>query len=157
MTLSGDLPLWIGSLLNIGFVVLIGGTLFVAVTVTASIEIDRLISGPCPTPSWPWSSSLSTSGVAALGAIVGRDNPLAVAGATLAAAALFTPVRRGVQGWVDRRFDRARYDSPAGRERFSSRLRDQMELDGLTADLEGVVNRTLRPTITGVWLASARK
>ena len=79
-----------------------------------------------------------------------------MAGATLAAAALFSPVRRRVQAWVDRRFDRAHYDSEQVVAGFSARLREQVELDGLTADLEGVVNRTLRPTITGVWLASTR-
>jgi hypothetical protein len=55
---------------------------------------------------------------------------------------------------VDRRFDRARYDREQVVAGFSARLRDQVDLDGLIADLEGVVNRTLRPTITEVWLKS---
>ena len=71
-------------------------------------------------------------------------DPLAVAGATLAAAALFNPVRRRVQGWVDRRFDRARYDAQQVVEQFSSRLRAETDLDGLRSDLTGVVEEHSR-------------
>ena len=74
-------------------------------------------------------------GVAALGALVGSENPLAVAGATLAAAALFNPLRRRVQRWVDGRFDRGRYDAARVAEGFSTRLRDEVDLEGLTTDL----------------------
>jgi hypothetical protein len=88
----------------------------------------------------------------ALGAIIGRDNPLAVAGATLAAAALFTPVRRRVQGWVDRRFDRSRYDAQQVVEQFASRLRAETDLDGLRSDLTGVVEETLRPAAISLWV-----
>ncbi|HEX2369837.1 MAG TPA: hypothetical protein VHM94_11460 [Acidimicrobiia bacterium] len=157
VTIPGDVPPLLSSFINIGFVILVGSTLFVAVTRLGLYEIDRLISR---TLAYAIVAVVIAAaylgGIAALGAIVGRDNPLAVAGATLAAAALFSPVRRRVQAWVDRRFDRARYDSEQVVAGFSARLRDQVELDGLTADLEGVVNRTLRPTITGVWLASTR-
>jgi hypothetical protein len=91
-------------------------------------------------------------GVTALGAIIGRDNPLAVAGATLAAAALFNPVRRRVQRWVDRRFDRARYNAAGVVDDFASRLRHEVDLDGLAADLTGVVTTTLRPAAMSIWL-----
>ena len=157
VTIPGDIPPLLSSFINIGFVILVGTTLFIAVTRLGLYEIDRLISRTLAyTIVAVVIAGAYLGGIAALGAIVGRDNPLAVAGATLAAAALFTPVRRRVQSWVDRRFDRARYDSEQVVAGFSARLRDQVELDGLTADLEGVVNRTLRPTITGVWLASTR-
>jgi hypothetical protein len=90
--------------------------------------------------------------VSAIGSVAGRQNPLAVAGATLAAAALFSPVRRRVQAWVDHRFDRARYDTEQVVEGFSARLRDEVDLDGLTTDLTGVVTVTLRPVSAGVVL-----
>ena len=88
----------------------------------------------------------------ALGALVGRGNPLAVAGATLAAAALFTPLRRRVQEFVERRFDRSRYDAGHGGGRLSSRLRQEVDLDGLTTDLTAVVGQTLRPVSVSLWL-----
>jgi hypothetical protein len=88
----------------------------------------------------------------ALGALVGRGNPLAVAGATLAAVALFSPLRRRVQEFVDRRFDRSRYDAERVVNDFASSLRHGADLDGLSADLAGVVTTTLRPAMVSVWL-----
>ncbi len=90
--------------------------------------------------------------VAAVGAVVGSTNSLAVAGATLAAAALFNPVRRRVQLWVDRRFDRTRYDAHSVVEQFSARLRDEVDLDGLTGDLTRLVGETLRPAAVSLVL-----
>jgi hypothetical protein len=95
--------------------------------------------------------------VLALGAVVGRGNPLTVAGATLAAAALFNPVRRRVQGWVDRRFDRARYDAVRVVEGFTSRLRAEVDLEGLVTDLTGVVHTTLRPDRISIWLVEGMR
>jgi hypothetical protein len=92
----------------------------------------------------------------ALGSLVGRDNPLAVAGATLAAAALFNPVRRRVQEFVDRRFNRSRYDATRVVDGFASRLREEVDLDGLTTDLTGVVGRTLHPASLSLWLREDR-
>ena len=87
-----------------------------------------------------------------LGAVVGRSNPLVVAGATLTAAALFSPVRRKVQRFVDRRFDRSRYDAVRVVDGFASRLRSEVDLDGLTRDLSNVVGQTLRPATVRLWL-----
>jgi hypothetical protein len=95
-------------------------------------------------------------GVAALGALVGSENPLAVAAATLAAAALFTPVRRSVQGWVDRRFSRSKYDAQRVVEDFTTKLRDEVDLLGLSTELRRVVNVTLRPTMASLWLMEER-
>ena len=80
---------------------------------------------------------------------------LVVAGATLAAAALFNPVRHRVQGWVDRRFDRGRYDAQKVVEQFSSRLRAEADLDGLRSDLTGVVEEKLRPAAVSLWVREA--
>jgi len=77
---------------------------------------------------------------------------LAVAASTLVAFALFQPVRRTVQGAVDRRFDRARYDSDRTAEAFSTRVRSEVDLDAVADDLTGSVRRALRPQAMSLWL-----
>ncbi len=79
--------------------------------------------------------------------------PVAVAAATLAAAALFTPVRRRVQHAVDRRFNRARYDADRTIAAFSARLKDAVDTGAVRDDLLAVVGRSLEPAHLSVWLA----
>jgi hypothetical protein len=92
--------------------------------------------------------------VLGLGQLLGRDSPLVVAAATLAVAAVFQPARRQIQVVVDRRFNRRRHDTARIVEGFGSRLRDQVDLDTLTADLLGVVDQTMQPTQASLWLRS---
>ena len=84
-----------------------------------------------------------------------EDNDLVVAGSTLAVAALFSPLRRRVQAFVDRRFYRLRYDAQRTLEAFSARLREEVDLDTLSAELVGVVRHTLQPASVRVWLADS--
>ena len=81
------------------------------------------------------------------------SSPVAVAAATLAAAALFSPLRRRVQRGVDRRFNRARYDADRMVAAFAGRLKDAVDLDAVRADLAGVVQGALEPAQLSVWLA----
>ena len=79
--------------------------------------------------------------------------PVAVAAATLAAAALFTPVRRRVQRQVDRRFNRARYDADQIAAAFATRLKDTVDLGSVREDLTGIVSRALEPAHVSVWMS----
>jgi hypothetical protein len=83
----------------------------------------------------------------------GAKTPVGVAAATLAAAALFSPLRRRVQRAVDRRFNRSRYDAEQTVAAFAARLQDQVELDAVRADLTTVVRAALEPTHVGIWIA----
>ncbi|MGI8516991.1 MAG: hypothetical protein ACR2ME_01415 [Acidimicrobiia bacterium] len=144
----------IGSVLNVFLTVGLGGAIMVAVLRYRLYEIDRLVSR---TVTYAL-VALILAGVylavvIALGSRLGQDNSLAVAGSTLATAALFSPVRRRVQTFVERRFDRARYNAQLVVDNFSSRLRDEVDLESLVGDLAAVVDRTMRPANVSLWLA----
>ena len=83
---------------------------------------------------------------------LGEGQTIAVAGSTLLAAALFGPLRRRAQTIVDRRFDRARYDASLTVQAMTDRLRDDVDIDRVEADVIGVVDRTFHPTTASVWL-----
>jgi hypothetical protein len=80
-------------------------------------------------------------------------SPVAVAGSTLVAAALFNPLRQRVQRAVDRRFNRARYDADQTVTAFAARLQDAVDLDAVQADLAGVVHQVLEPAHVSVWVS----
>jgi hypothetical protein len=118
-------------------------------------DIDRLISR---TLAYAIVTGLLVGVYAAVVAVAGAasfSSPVEVAAATLAAAALFSPLRRRVQRVVDRRFNRARYDADRMVAEFAARLKDAVDLDAVRVDLAGVVQQTLEPAHVSVWIAGS--
>jgi hypothetical protein len=118
-------------------------------------DIDRVVSR---TVSYALLTGLLglvyAGGVVALGTLRASSD-LAVAGSTLAVAALFGPARRRIQSAVDRRFNRARYDAARTVESFAARLRDKVDLDELSAELLGAVRTAVEPDRASLWLRPA--
>ncbi len=158
-TLSGEAsPRWLDVLGNIAVLtfVLIPIAIVVAILKHGLYGIDRLISRSVSYAVITGTLLAIYFGlVTAAGSFMPKGNSLGVAGATLVVAALFQPLRRRVQAAVDRRFNRARYDAGRTVEAFSTRLRDEVDLDSLRADLIAVVRGTMEPATVGLWLRSS--
>jgi hypothetical protein len=116
-------------------------------------DLDRIISR---TVAYGLLTVLLGGGYAAvvlgLGRLLGSDSSLVVAAATLATAALFQPARRRIQATVDRRFNRHRYDAARTIAAFTARLREQVDLNTLSAELVAVVDQTMEPASASLWL-----
>jgi hypothetical protein len=146
-------PSWVGILVLAGLVAL-PVSIGVAVLKYRLFDIDRIISR---TLAYAIVTGLLVGLYAGLVLLATRvlslHGTVAVAAATLAAAALFNPVRKRVQLRVDRRFNRARYDAEQTVAAFAARLKDQVELASVRDDLAGVIQQALEPAHISVWVS----
>jgi uncharacterized membrane protein YbhN (UPF0104 family) len=116
-------------------------------------DLDRIVSRTLAYGLLTVLLGLAYAAVAlVLGQLLGRDSSLVVAAATLAVAAVFQPARRRIQTAVDRRFNRRKYNAAMTIEAFSTRLREQIDLDTLSTELLTVVDQTTEPTQVSLWL-----
>jgi hypothetical protein len=115
-------------------------------------EIDRIISRTLAYAAVTGLLIGAYAGLVLLAThVLSFSSSVAVAASTLAAAALFSPLRRRVQRVVDRRFNRARYDAELTVAAFAARLKDAVDLDSVRVDLAAVVQQTLEPAHLSVW------
>jgi hypothetical protein len=153
------LPGWAGILPNAATYVIYPALLCPPVAIAVAVlryrlwDLDRLVSR---TVTYTLVTALLVVPylliVPAATRLAGDAGGLAVAAATLAAVAAFTPLRRRVQDLVDRRFNRRRYDAVRTVDAFAARLREHVDLDALAAELLAVVDQTVQPTRASLWL-----
>ena len=128
----------------------------VAITRHGLYEINRIVSRTVSyTLVVVLLALLYLGTVTVLANFLPAESPVAVAGSTLAVAALFNPLRRRVQAWVDRRFNRSRYDTQKVMDDFAGSLRDRVDPDGVVDGWVGVVSETMQPSTVGVWVRDA--
>jgi hypothetical protein len=157
-----DTPLWferVGFALNIVFVPAVPIAIGIAILRYRLYDIDILINR-----THVYGSLTATLVVLYFGGIVvlqrmfvlltGQQSTLAVVASTLLIAALFTTLRRRIQSFIDRRFYRRKYDARKTLEAFSTKLKNETDLEALNNDLVGVVKETMQPAHVSLWLRS---
>jgi hypothetical protein len=155
-----DTPLWferMGFALNIAFIPAVPIAIGIAILRYRLYDIDLLINRTLVYGSLTALLVLVyfggvTATQAIFRALSGQGSTLAVVVSTLVIAALFTPLRRRIQSFIDRRFYRNKYDARKTLEAFSAKLRDETDLDALSDDLVGVVRETMQPAHVSLWL-----
>jgi hypothetical protein len=156
---TGNRPLWLVVLQDVELLSFAGIPVAVGIAVLRyrlydiDVIINRtLVYGPLTAMlALVYVGSVASS-QALLRILTGQESTLAIVASTLAIAALFNPLRRRVQRFVDRRFYRRKYDAAKILEAFALRLRDETELDALSRDVVGVVRRTMQPAHVSLWL-----
>jgi hypothetical protein len=153
---SHGLPAFVGNLVGAVGLLALPVSMGVAIFKYRLYDIDRIVSR---TLAYTIVTGLLVGVYAGLVLLATRalpvslSTPVAVACATLVAAALFNPLRRRVQQVVDRRFNRARYDADKTVAAFAARLQDAVDLDTVQDDLAGVVHQALEPAHVSVWIS----
>ena len=155
-----DTPLWferVGFALNIATIPAVPIAIGIAILRYRLYDIDLIINRTLVYGSLTATLALLyVGGVLALQGtfhtLTGQGSQLAVVASTLAIAALFNPLRRRIQSFIDRRFYRRKYDARKTLDAFNTRLRDEVDLDSLTANLVTVVEDTMQPAHVSVWL-----
>jgi len=139
------------TILLVGFVL---ASMGIAVIRYRLYEIDRVISR---TVSYALVVGILAAAyfgaVAVLTGWLSSDTPIVVAGSTLVVAALFNPLRKRIQSWVDRRFNRTQYETRRVVEAFATGLRDETDAEDIARGLGEIVEETLQPRSVGVWVA----
>ncbi len=158
---GGNGAQWIGNLLWILCVLTpvmgIPAACVVAVLRYRLYDIDRLVSRTLAYAVVTGTLLALYAGLVLLAThVLPLHTPVAVAGSTLIAASLFSPLRRRVQLKVDRRFNRARYDADQMVTAFAGRLKDTVNLESVRDDLAAVVHQALEPTLMSVWINQPR-
>jgi hypothetical protein len=157
-----DVPLWferIGYAILLSLIPTIPISIGIAILKYRLYEIDILINRTLVYSSLTLMLALVYLGVvtatqALFQTLTGHEQlpQLVVVASTLVIAALFTPLRRRIQSFIDRRFYRKKYDARKTLEAFSATLRDEMDLDAMSDDLVGVVRETMQPAHVSLWL-----
>jgi hypothetical protein len=155
-----DTPLWferVGFALNIVTIPAIPVAIGIAILRYRLYEIDLIINRTLVYGSLtPTLVVLYFGGIVVLQrlfiVLTGEESTLAVVASTLVIAALFNPLRRRIQSFIDRRFYRRKYDARKTLEAFSARLRDETDLEALSDDLVGMVRDTMQPAHVSLWL-----
>jgi hypothetical protein len=156
---TGTQPLWLGVLQDVELLSFAGIPVAVGIAVLRYrlYDIDVIINR-----TLVYGSLTATLIALYFGGIVvlqrlfvlltGQQSTLAVVASTLLIAALFNPLRRRIQSFIDRRFYRRKYDARKTLEAFTAKLRDETDFDALNAELVGVVNETIQPAHVSLWL-----
>jgi hypothetical protein len=162
ITFAVETPLWferVGFALNIAFIPAIPIAIGIAILRYRLYDIDLLINRTLVYGSLTLMLALVyfggvTATQVVFTALTGQEEQpqLTIVVSTLVIAALFTPLRRRIQSFIDRRFYRRKYDARKTLEAFSAQLRDETDLNALSEDLVGVVRETMQPAHVSLWL-----
>jgi hypothetical protein len=156
---SGREPPWLAFLDQVGFISFAGVPIAMGIAVLKYrlYDIDVIINRALVyAPLSAMLALIYLGGVvgmqAVFRALTGQESTLAVVASTLAIAGLFNPLRRQVQAFVDRRFYRSKYDARRTLEAFSTKLRDETNLEAVNNELVGIVRETMQPAHVSLWL-----